>query len=194
MHKLSALLLAATAAASTATPAQAGSMIDIDDLKKLIKMGGTEIVYKDCKDKTFSGLYSYSKKKKVDRLTICKNIIDLKDADDHWEVLAHEATHIMQRCSGGTIIKEELHPRLFRKLQAHAPNLSGFLADHYRQADMMHEVEAFAMELQPPDRVKEMFTEICLDKKEKPTGEEPAEANPPADAKPPTDARPPAEA
>ena len=182
MHKLSALLLAA---ACTATPAQAGSLIDIDDLKDLIKKGGTEIIYKDCKDKTFSGLYSYSKKKKVDRLTICKNIIDLKDADEHWEVLAHEATHIMQRCSGGTIIKEEFHPRLFRRLQAHAPNLSGFLADHYRQADMMHEVEAFAMELQPPDRVKEMFTEICLDQQQKPAGEKPAEANPPADAKPP---------
>ncbi len=177
MHKLSALLLAA---ACTATPAQAGSLIDIDDLKELIKKGGTEIVYKDCKDKTFSGLYSYSKKKKVDRLTICKNIIDLKDADNHWEVLAHEATHIMQRCSGGTIIEEKFHPRLFRKLQAHAPILSGFLADHYRQADMMHEVEAFAMELQPPDRVKEMFTEICLDQKKKPAGEKPAEASPPA--------------
>lgn len=59
LPKLSALLLAA---ACTAPPAQAGSLIDIDDLKDLIKKGGTEIVYKDCKDKNlFRALFLFQK-------------------------------------------------------------------------------------------------------------------------------------
>jgi len=80
-------------------PAMASSQADIDDLTALIKKGGTEIVYIDCKDKSTAGKYSYSKKKKIDRLTICKDSFDPKDTDSHWEVLAHEAP---TSCSAAT--------------------------------------------------------------------------------------------
>lgn len=159
---LSTLLLAT---AWMATPAQAGSKRDIEDLKELIQKAGTEIVYRDCKDKTKAGGYVYSKKENVDRLTICTDTVDLKDPDAVWEVLAHEATHIMQRCNDGTLLKDEYHPRVWRKLKAMAPHYVEILNAHYRNRDQMHEVEAFGMELQSPDLVKDWFVDFCLTKK-----------------------------
>jgi hypothetical protein len=143
-------------------PAMASSQADIDDLTALIKKGGTEIVYIDCKDKSTAGKYSYSKKKKIDRLTICKDSFDPKDTDSHWEVLAHEATHIMQRCNGGTLLVAEHHPRVWRRLKAKAPHYAELLQERYRDADQMHEAEAFVMELQSPEMVKEWFVDYCL--------------------------------
>lgn len=140
----------------------ASTPVDIDDLKTLIKKGGTEIVYIDCKDKSTAGKYSYSKKKKIDRLTICKDSFDPKDTDTHWEVLAHEATHIMQRCNGGTLLVAEHHPRVWRRLKAKAPHYVELLQERYRDADQMHEAEAFVMELQSPEMVKEWFVDYCL--------------------------------
>jgi hypothetical protein len=146
----------------TSAPAMASTPVDIDDLKALIKKGGTEIVYIDCKDKSTAGKYSYSKKKKIDRLTICKDSFDPKDTDTHWEVLAHEATHIMQRCNGGTLLVAEHHPRVWRRLKAKAPHYAELLQERYRDADQIHEAEAFVMELQSPEMVKEWFVDYCL--------------------------------
>lgn len=146
----------------TMPPAMASTPVDIDDLKALIKKGGTEIVYIACKDKSTAGKYSYSKKKKIDRLTICKDSFDPKDTDTHWEVLAHEATHIMQRCNGGTLLVAEHHPRVWRRLKAKAPHYAELLQEQYRDADQIHEAEAFVMELQSPEMVKEWFVDYCL--------------------------------
>lgn len=161
--------------ACTCTPALASSQRDIDDLTALIKKGGTEIVYTECKDQKTSGGYTFSKQGKIDRLTVCKDTVDLKDPDAHWEVLAHEATHIMQRCNGGTILKDEYHPRVWRRLRAKAPHYVELLEEHYRDSEQMHEAEAFGMELASPDLVKDWFVDFCLTK-QKPT--DPAKPSP----------------
>ena len=150
------------AACCAIPPAIASSQADIDDLTALIKKGGTEIVYTDCKDKSSAGHYTYSKKKKIDRLTICKDSFDAKDTDSHWEVLAHEATHIMQRCNGGTLLKDDHHPRVWRRLKAQAPHYVELLRSQYRDAHQMLEAEAFVMELQTPEMVKDWFVDYCL--------------------------------
>jgi hypothetical protein len=176
------------AACCAIPPAMASSQADIDDLTTLIKKGGTEIVYTDCKDKSSAGSYSYSKKKKIDRLTICKDSFDAKDTDAHWEVLAHEATHIMQRCNGGTLLVAEHHPRVWRRLKAKAPHYVELLQERYRDADQMHEAEAFVMELQSPEMVKEWFVDYCLTPKKPAAPAAPAAA--PAPSSPPTDPKP----
>lgn len=176
----------------------ASSQKDIDDLTTLIKRGGTEIIYKECKEKAMAGEYVYSTKKRIDRLTICNNSFDPKDTDAHWEILAHEATHIMQRCNGGTLLEDAYHPRIWRKLKAQAPHYVEILYKQYRDSEQMHEAEAYGMELQSPDLVKDWFVDFCLTKK-KPSdlAKPPAEAKPsgdPAAAAPPTAICPPASA
>lgn len=155
-------LLAGMMAATTAgSPAHAGSQKDIEELSDMIKASGTSIVVKECGEKD-QGIYEYSEKPKIDQLTICKNNVDLTDADALWEVLAHEATHIMQACNGGPIVKDEFHPRIIRRLKTQAPHYSTILEEEYRGADMLLEAEAFDMELQTPEYVKEWFANFCL--------------------------------
>jgi hypothetical protein len=178
------------AACCAIPPAIASSQADIDDLTALIKKGGTEIVYTDCKDKSSAGKYTYSKEKKIDRLTICKDSFDTKDTDAYWEVLAHEATHIMQRCNGGTLLKDDYHPRVWRRLKAQAPHYVELLRSQYRDAHQMLEAEAFVMELQTPEMVKEWFVDYCLTPK-KPAAPAPAApAAAPAPSSPPSDPKP----
>lgn len=155
------LLAGMMAAATAGSPADAGSQKDIEELSDMIKASGTTIVVKQCGEKD-QGMYEYSEKPKVDRLTICTNNVDLTDADALWEVLAHESTHIMQACNGGPIVKDEFHPRIIRRLKTQAPHYSTILEEEYRGADMLLEAEAFDMELQTPEYVKEWFAHFCL--------------------------------
>lgn len=142
--------------------AHASSQKDIEDLLAMIKATGTEVVFSDCKEDELGG-YTFSEKPKIDRLTVCKNTVDVTDHDALWEVLAHEATHIMQACNGGHVVKEEYHPRLLRRLKAQAPHYAAVLEEKYRGREMMLEAEAFDMELQEPDYVKDWLYTFCLD-------------------------------
>jgi hypothetical protein len=142
-------------------PARATSPKDVEDLIGLIKKSGTEIVLVDCKE-GLKGSYIYDENPKIDRLTICKNNVDFNDPDDIWEVIVHEATHIMQACIGDHLFKDEYHPRIVRDLRAKAHHYSVIVEEQYRGSQMMREAEAFYMELQPPEDVKAIFIKACL--------------------------------
>ena len=87
--------------------------------------------------------------KGIDRLVICRRQVDLGDLEAVWEVMAHEATHIMQACTGTSAIADDLMPRLYRELQTLAPHHAKLVGTRDRRSDQRLEAEAFWMELQP---------------------------------------------
>ena len=143
-----------------AMPARAASLEDIRQLENLINASGTEtIVSGDCPP-NHAGYYE-NDGRSIDRLVICKRNVDMGDVDAVWEVMAHEATHIMQSCTGTTAIADELMPRTFRELQTLAPHYAKLISTQYRSAEQRLEAEAFWMELQTPPVVMELFQRNC---------------------------------
>jgi len=147
-------------------PAQAATERDIGVLANLIEETGTKIVGKTCRDGQ-AGFYEFDADKKLDQLVICNNNVSADDNDALWEVLAHEATHVMQACLGNTVLKEEFHPRMWREIDSKAPHYSKILNSSYSSGTSINEAEAFWMELQHPDLVTELFKLSCFKQPEK---------------------------
>ena len=144
-----------------ATSSRADSAKDIDDLVALIKGTGTKVLTSSNCEAKISGYYlPPNKEGSGDKLIFCTNNINLKDASATWEVLAHEATHVMQACNGGQIWKEIYHPRLLRGLKEQAPHYAEILTQ-YKGEDKLMELEAFDMELRTAGEVKALFVSIC---------------------------------
>jgi len=140
--------------------ALATSMEDIRQLENLIHAGGTEtVVSLDC-PANHAGFYE-NDGRRLNRLVICRRNVDFTDLDAVWEVLAHEATHVMQACSGGSALADEQMPRTYRELQTMAPHYAKLLNAAYRSSDQRLEAEAFWMELQTPEKVLELFRSSC---------------------------------
>ena len=153
------LLLTATAALC-APPARAASIEDIRQLENLINRSGTDtIVSSDCPP-NHAGYYE-NDGRGIDRLVICRGNVDMGDIEAVWEVMAHEATHIMQACTGSTVIADEQMPRTYRELQTMAPHYAKLIHSQYRSSDQRLEAEAFWMELQTPPVVIELFERSC---------------------------------
>lgn len=147
-------------AALPGLPAGATSLEDIRELENLINASGTEtIVSNDCPP-NHAGYYE-NDGKSIDRLVICKRNVDLGDVEAVWEVMAHEATHIMQSCTGTTAIADEQMPRTYRELQTLAPHYAKLIASQYSSGEQRLEAEAFWMELQTPPLVMELFKRNC---------------------------------
>jgi hypothetical protein len=140
--------------------ARASSLEDIRQLEALINATGTEtLVSADCPP-NHAGYYE-NDGMRIDRLVLCRNIVDLADVDAVWEVMAHEATHIMQACTGTHAIPDTYMPRTYRELQTMAPHYAKIVGQSYRSADQRLEAEAFWMELQTPDTVINLFRHSC---------------------------------
>ena len=108
-------ILSALIASAVALPSLAASQADINRLTYLIEETGTTVDYIEC-DEGINGYYYFNKEQNIDKLAICTTGTDIKDLNDHWETLAHEATHVMQACQGGTIITDTRHPRIILSL------------------------------------------------------------------------------
>lgn len=142
--------------------ARADSWKDIEALISLVKETGTELSrYDDCTD-GYKGFYVFEPEEDLDHLLLCENNADLDDPSEIWEILSHEATHIMQACIGGTLFEGEMHPRIVREIQKKAPHYYEILGSSYHGGDYILEAEAFWMELQPPDIVMELFLIACF--------------------------------
>ena len=94
-------------------------------------------------------------------LVVCRNAVDLTDLDAVWEVMAHESTHIMQACAGGTVIADDHMPRTVRELRSMAPHYAKLIERGYPSVDQRLEAEAFWMELQTPATVIRLFETLC---------------------------------
>ncbi|MFM7314066.1 MAG: hypothetical protein ACKO0M_13020 [Cyanobium sp.] len=165
MKKLVTSLLAALAIAA---PAQAGT-VEADQLLGMIESTGTTISFNsnkfdpDCAAGK-AGYYVFEAKVQ-DLFVVCKENINVKDGDELWETVSHEATHVMQACNGGLVFEESYLPRTFRELDRKAPHYSKLINDQYTGAAATHEAEAFWMELQPPADVLAYFEQACLKEK-----------------------------
>lgn len=151
---------AALLAGTCLTPAGlAGTWTDIDALKEAISKTGTTIAEERCSDETTQAFYEFEKDK-IDQITICINNIDKDDPDEYWEALAHEATHVMQACTGDYAIDDKYISRIYRELQSVNPtSVSDIQA--YGSWDKRQEIEARWMEFQQPGDVIDLLISNC---------------------------------
>ena len=154
------LLTAAIASLAIAAPSMATSWTDIENLTSLVEETGTVVEAIDCPEGRL-GFYQYDKQNNIDRLVICKNNVDTKDPDSVWEVVSHEATHVMQACHGGPVIADNYVPRVLRELQETAPHYYATL-QQYRGDHKRVELEAFWMELRTPAVVMDWMVTYCF--------------------------------
>ncbi|MEB3183435.1 MAG: hypothetical protein VKN15_03485 [Cyanobacteriota bacterium] len=146
------LLMAGTAAAA--------SLEDISTLERLVNAAGVvTLVADDCPPR-HAGFYERDAAGRH-RLVLCRNGVDLGDVEAVWEVMAHEATHIMQACRGGSVIADDSMPRTIRELRTMAPHYAKLIDRSYAPADQRLEAEAFWMELQTPGQVISLFRRLC---------------------------------
>jgi hypothetical protein len=153
-------LTAAIAAIALAAPSMATSWTDIEELTDLVKETGTKVESRDCPEGRL-GYYRFDKANNIDLLVVCKNNVDMKDSDAVWEVVAHEATHVMQACQGGPVIADNYVPRVLRELQETAPHYYAVLQE-YRGDHKRVELEAFWMELRTPAVVMDWMVTYCF--------------------------------
>jgi hypothetical protein len=152
-------IFGALAGLAVAMPSWATSWTDINTLEKLVANTGTNIQAINCPGKE-QGSYRYDKEAGIDLLIVCANNVDMTDPDAVWEVLVHEATHVMQACYGGPVIKDTYIPRILRQLQTTAPHYYAIL-NQYRGDHKRVEIEAFWMELQTPATAFDWFKDYC---------------------------------
>ena len=152
-------IIATLAGLAIATPASASSWADINELQDLVTGTGTKIQKLDCPAGKM-GFYQFDKDKKIDRLVYCKNNVDMTDPNAVWQVLVHEATHVMQTCYGGPVMKDTYIPRVLRELQETAPHYYATL-QQYRGDHKRIEIEAFWMELRTPQVAADWMLTYC---------------------------------
>jgi len=139
--------------------AHAGTWSDIEALKAEIQKTGTSIVESTCSNKNLYAYYEFEKDK-VDRIVICTNAVDTNDPDDYWEALAHEATHVMQACTGDYALNDKYISRAYRELQTINPTSAEDI-QAYGSWNKRQEIEARWMEFQEPGFVVEMVKGNC---------------------------------
>jgi hypothetical protein len=141
-------------------PGHAASLEDISTLERLVNGAGVVTVVADDCPPSHAGFYELDTRGRH-RLVLCRNGVDLADLEAVWEVMAHESTHIMQACRGGTVIADTSMPRTLRELKAIAPHYAKLIDRSYPSSDQRLEAEAFWMELQTPDSVISLFRQLC---------------------------------
>ena len=155
------IISAALASVAFAAPSFASSWADVNNLTSLIRETGTQVQERDCPENTM-GFYRLDPANRIDLLVVCKNNVDMTDSDSVWEVVSHEATHVMQACVGGPVIKDTYVPRVLRELQETAPHYYATL-EQYRGDHKRLELEAFWMELRTPEVVNEWISDFCFE-------------------------------
>ena len=163
MNKLFTTAAAAFLTIGAALPSQAGSLQDSLTLMNLVKETGTTVsINSNTFDKNCTGKHGYYlfQKDAKDLMVVCEDQVNIKDADELWETVAHESVHVAQACNGGAYFQAKYHPRMLRELRSLAPHyadqLMGYRGDHQLQ-----ELEAFWAELQAPETVISMVTAAC---------------------------------
>jgi len=135
-----------------------------------LRKGGTNVVYKDCRDRKSHGYYEFERDKKtgkviVDQIVVCKNNVDIANEEKLWEVLVHEGTHAVQLCyENDLIFKPEEHPSMLREIKKFAPHYAEILSQQYvGKHGGPAEIEAFWMELQDPAYAIKEISQGCAD-------------------------------
>ena len=154
-----ATLVAALVATSLPAPTLASwvqppvSWQDIDTLRNLLIASGSTVVQRDCNQRGLQGLYHSASK----TIVICKVHGDRVAV---WNTLAHEATHRMQACAGGTITQAGHHSAMASSLATYAP-LEWRSLKAYPAREQLGELEARYTAHLPPAQVLQLFRRYC---------------------------------
>lgn len=128
---------------------------DIDQLRALLMAHGTRVVQQDCNQRGLQGLYH----DRSDTIVICRVH---RDPAAVWNTLAHEATHRMQACAGGSITRPANQPAMARALATHEPQEWRSIGLYPRE-QQLSELEARYTARLPPDLVPRLFRRYCGD-------------------------------
>ena len=96
------------------TPVQSQSWAAIDALRTKLSAHGVRVIQRDCATRGLQGAYH----PKNDILIVCRAH---RNPAQVWNTLAHEATHRMQRCAGGSITLPSQHRMMSRVLRRETP-------------------------------------------------------------------------
>ncbi|MCX5957659.1 MAG: hypothetical protein NTW51_14980 [Cyanobacteria bacterium] len=151
------LLTAPVPAGLTQTVAAPGrrppSWADIDNLRSLLTAHGTKVLQQDCNQRGLQGLYH----DRSDTIVICRVH---RDPQAVWNTLAHEATHRMQACAGGSITDPGHHQAMARALASYEPQEWRSIAIYPRE-QQLSELEARYTARLPPEQVPRLFRRYC---------------------------------
>jgi len=148
---LATIALPAPAPAAGARPQ--ASWQDIDALRGLLVASGSNVVQRDCDQRGLQGLYHQPSR----TIVVCRVH---SDRDAVWNTLAHEATHRMQACAGGTITRAEHHQAMASALATYDP-LEWRSLKAYPAREQLGELEARYTAHLPPAQVLQLFRRYC---------------------------------
>jgi len=129
------------------------SWADIDNLRSLLTAHGTKVLQQDCNQRGLQGLYHNGS----DTIVICRVH---RDPQAVWNTLAHEATHRMQACAGGSITDPRHHQAMARALASYEPQEWRSIAIYPRE-QQLSELEARYTARLPPEQVPRLFRRYC---------------------------------
>jgi hypothetical protein len=155
---LAALLVTAPvpaglAQAGTAPGQRPPTWADIDNLRTLLTTHGTKVLQQDCNQRGLQGLYH----DRSDTIVICRVH---RDPQAVWNTLAHEATHRMQACAGGSITDPRQHAAMARALATYEPQEWRSIALYPRE-QQLSELEARYTARLAPQQVPRLFRRYC---------------------------------
>jgi hypothetical protein len=150
---LTAPVPACLAQAVTATERKPPSWADIDNLRSLLMAHGTKVLQQDCNQRGLQGLYH----DRSDTIVICRVH---RDPQAVWNTLAHEATHRMQACAGGSITDPGQHQAMARALATYEPQEWRSIAIYPRE-QQLSELEARYTARLAPEQVPRLFRRYC---------------------------------
>jgi hypothetical protein len=154
-----AALIASLTAISLMEPGMAAtfrpqaSWQEIDALRGLLVASGSNVVQRDCNQQGLQGLYHQPSR----TIVICRVH---NDRSAVWNTLAHEATHRMQACAGGTITHAEHHGAMANALATYDP-LEWRSLKAYPAREQLGELEARYTAHLPPTQVLKLFRRFC---------------------------------
>ena len=150
---LTAPVPASLAQAGTAPGRRPASWADIDNLRSLLMARGTKVLQQDCNQGGLQGLYH----DRSDTIVICRVH---RDPEAVWNTLAHEATHRMQACAGGSITDPRHHQAMARALATYEPQEWRSIALYPRE-QQLSELEARYTARLPPEQVPRLLRRYC---------------------------------
>ncbi len=149
------MALIPSAAVRAAEPSQRlPTWSDIDGLRSLLTANGARVVQRDCNQPGLQGLYH----DRSGTIVICRVH---RDPMAVWNTLAHEATHRMQACAGGTITHPQHHAAMARALATYAPDDWRSLR-LYPRDEQLSELEARYTARLAPEQVPRLFRRYCV--------------------------------
>lgn len=148
---VAAVLIAALGV--TGSPAAATTWQAIDSLRARLASAGVTVVQRECSPRGLQGLYHSGS----DTIVICRVH---RTPAAVWNTLAHEVTHRMQACAGGSITHQQHHRAMARTLASYSPSdLRSLQA--YPRGQQLAELEARYTAQLPPEQVLQLFDRYC---------------------------------